>query len=116
MTASGTHRISFYFMDVDNSIWYLRTTAVLKVDDDARPSATQIVNNAVAQCRAETTGSEYDMALWLHDWTLDQLEYDRSPNYCSAESDFTRGLGTCESYQRASMQSFSTQPHRERAR
>lgn len=40
------------------------------------------------------------MALWLHDWTLDQLEYDHSLNWCSAESGLTRHTGTCESYQR----------------
>ena len=100
LTASGTYRINFYFMDTDSGIWYLRTTVVVEINDAARPSVTQIVNNAVAQCRAETSGSEYDMALWLHDWVLDQLEYDHSLNYCSAESGLTRGLGTCESYQR----------------
>ena len=72
----------------------------MTVNDAARPSVTQIVNNAVAQCRQETNGSEYDMALWLHDWTLDQLEYDHSLNWCSAESGLTRHQGTCESYQR----------------
>lgn len=79
-TASGTYRIYFYFMDNDRNdpqndkgIYYLRTTAEVTVNDAARPSVTQIVNNAVAQCRQETNGSEYDMALWLHDWTLDQL-------------------------------------------
>lgn len=40
------------------------------------------------------------MALWLHDWTLDQLEYDHNLNWCSAESGLTRHQGTCESYQR----------------
>lgn len=40
------------------------------------------------------------MALWLHDWTLNQLEYDHSLNWCSAESGLTRHQGTCESYQR----------------
>lgn len=100
LTASGTYRINFYFMDTDSGIWYLRTTVIVEINDAARPSVTQIVNNAVAQCRAETSGSEYDMALWSHDWTLDQLEYDHSLNYCSAESGLTRGLGTCESYQR----------------
>ena len=100
LTASGTYRINFYFMDTGSGIWYLRTTVVVEINDAARPSVTQIVNNAVAQCRAETSGSEYDMALWLHDWVLDQLEYDHSLNYCSAESGLTRGLGTCESYQR----------------
>ena len=106
-TASGTYRIHFYFMDNDRNdpqndkgIYYLRATAEVTVNDASRPSVTQIVNNAVAQCRQETNGSEYDMALWLHDWTLDQLEYDHSLNYCSAESGLTRHQGTCESYQR----------------
>lgn len=106
-TASGTYRIYFYFMDNDGNdpqndkgIYYLRTTAEVTVNDAARPSVTQIVNNAVAQCRQETNGSEYDMALWLHDWTLDQLEYDHGLNWCSAESGLTRHQGTCESYQR----------------
>ena len=84
----------------DKGIYYLRTTAEVTVNDAARPSVTQIVNNALAQCRQETNGSEYDMALWLHGWTLDQLEYDHSLNYCSAESGLTRHQGTCESYQR----------------
>ena len=106
-TASGTYRIYFYFMDNDRNdpqndkgIYYLRTTAEVTVNDAARPSVTQIVNNAVAQCRQQANGSEYDMALWLHDWTLDQLEYDHSLNWCSAESGLTRHQGTCESYQR----------------
>lgn len=100
-TASGSYNIYFYFMDTANNIGYLRITDLwVTVDDPARPSVTQIVNNAVAQCRQETSGSEYDMALWLHDWTLDQLEYDHSLNYCSAESGLTRHQGTCESYQR----------------
>lgn len=106
-TSSGTYRIYFYFMDNDRNdpqndkgIYYLRATAEVTVNDSARPSVTQIVNDAVDLCRQETDGSEYDMALWLHDWTLDQLEYDHSLNWCSAESGLTRHQGTCESYQR----------------
>ena len=106
-TASGTYRVYFYFMDNDRNdpqndkgIYYLRATAEVTVDDAARPSVTQIVNDAVDLGRQETNGSEYDMALWLHDWTLDQLEYDHSLNWCSAESGLTRHQGTCESYQR----------------
>lgn len=102
-TASGTYRIYFYFMDNDRNdpqndkgIYYLRAMAEVTVNDAARPSVTQIVNDAVDLCRQETDGSEYDMALWLHDWTLDQLEYDHSLNYCSAESGLTRHQGTRE--------------------
>ena len=86
-TASGTYRIYFYFMDNDRNdpqndkgIYYLRTMAKVTVNDAARPSVTQIVNDAVDLCRQETNGSDYDMALWLHDWTLDQLEYDHGLN------------------------------------
>lgn len=53
-TASGTYRIYFYFMDNDRNdpqndkgIYYLRTTAEVTVNDAARPSVTQIVNDAV---------------------------------------------------------------------
>lgn len=106
-TASGTYRIHFYFMDNDRNdsqndkgIYYLRTTAEVTVNDAAHPSVTQIVNNAVDLCRQETNGSEYDIALWLHDWTLDQPEYDNNLNWCSAESGLKRHQGTCESYQR----------------
>ena len=106
-TASGTYRIYFYFIDNDRydpqndkGIYYLRTAAEVTVNDAARPSVTQVVNNAVDLCRQKTNGSEYDMALWLHDWTLDQLEYDHSLNWCSAESGLTRHQGTCESCQR----------------
>ena len=106
-TASGTYLIYFYFMDNDRNdpqnnkgIYYLRTTAEVTVNDAACPSVTQIVKNAVDLCRQQTNGSEYDMALWLHDWTLDQLEYDHGLNWCSAESGLTRHQGTCESYQR----------------
>lgn len=67
-TASGTYRIYFYFMDNnrndpqnDKGIYYLRTTAEVTVNAAARPSVTQIVNDAVAQCRQQTNGSEYKM-------------------------------------------------------
>lgn len=69
-TASGTYRIYFYFMDNDRNdpqndkgIYYLRTTAEVTVNDAARPSVTQIVNDAVDLYRQETNSSEYDMAL-----------------------------------------------------
>ena len=100
MTASGRYYYRFYLQDAQSSVWSLRVAAEIEVSNDAHPSVNQIINNAVAQCRQQTNGSEYGMALWLHDWTLDQLEYDHSLNWCSAESGLTRHQGTCESYQR----------------
>ena len=99
-TASGQYYMIFYFMDTTNGITYLRTTFFISIDDADHPAVSAIVANAVAQAQSETDGSEYSMALWLHDWELKQLDYDYSYNYCSAESGLTRGKGTCESFQR----------------
>ncbi|WP_322153983.1 transglutaminase domain-containing protein [Paratractidigestivibacter sp.] len=99
-TASGRYYMLFYFMDADNKVYYLRTNFFITIDDADHPAVSTIVANAVEQAKAATDGSEYEMALWLHDWELKQLDYDYSLNYCSAESGLTRGKGTCESFQR----------------
>ena len=99
--ASGTYEIRFYFMDAENGIYYLRTTAVVSIDDVSRPSVDQIVSEAVAKAQSNTDGSDYQMALWLHDWLLDQLEYDSTYVWSSAESALTRATGTCQAYEAA---------------
>lgn len=65
------------------------------------PSVDSIVRSAVAECNSKTDGSEYAKALWLHDWLLEQLEYDKTLKWSSAESALTRELGTCQSYESA---------------
>ena len=100
MTASGTYYLRFYLMDKAAGVYYLRSNVFASANDDAYPAVSAIVKSAVDKCSADTDGSDYARALWLHDWTLDQLEYDHSLNWCSAESGLTRQQGTCESYQR----------------
>ena len=100
MTASGTYYLRFYLMDKTAGVYYLRANVFASANDDAYPAVSTIVKSAVDKCNAETDGSDYARALWLHDWTLDQLEYDHSLNWCSAESGLTRHQSTCESYQR----------------
>ena len=99
-TASGKYYMLFYYMDTTNKVYYLRSNFFITIDDAGHPAVSTIVANAVAQAQAETDGSDYQMALWLHDWELKQLDYDYSLNYCSAESGLTRGKGTCESFER----------------
>lgn len=100
MTASGTYYLRFYLMDKAAGVYYLRSNVFASANDDAYPAVSAIVKSAVDKCSADTDGSDYARALWLHDWTLDQLGYDHSLNWCSAESGLTRHQGTCESYQR----------------
>ena len=76
--ASGTYQFQFQIMDMNNTSLYLRKTVVVSVDDANYPTVSQIVNSAVSQCEAETDGSQYAKALWLHDWLINQLDYDNS--------------------------------------
>ncbi len=101
MMASGTYNFRFYVMDKAAGMNYLRTNTFIQVSSPNYPSVNSIVQSAVAQCNAETDGSDYAKALWLHDWLLNKLDYDKSLKWSSAESALTRGLGTCQSYESA---------------
>ena len=101
MTATGTYNFRFYVMDKAANLYYLRLNFNISVSDDKYPSVDSIVKSAVAECNSKTDGSEYAKALWLHDWLLDQLEYDKTLKWSSAESALTRELGTCQSYESA---------------
>ncbi len=108
MTASGTYNFRFYLMDKAAGVYYLRVSTYIQVSDSNYPSVRSIVQSAVAQCNNETDGSDYQKALWLHDWLLDQLEYDNTLKWSSAESALTRGLGTCQAYESAYSMLLST--------
>ncbi len=101
MTATGTYNFRFYVMDTAANVYYLRLSFNIGVSDSKYPSVDSIVQSAVAECNSKTDGSEYAKALWLHDWLLDQLEYDKTLKWSSAESALTRELGTCQSYESA---------------
>ena len=101
MTATGTYNFRFYVMDTAANVYYLRLSFNIGVSDSSYPSVDSIVQSAVAECNSKTDGSEYAKALWLHDWLLDQLEYDNTLKWSSAESALTRKLGTCQSYESA---------------
>ena len=101
MMATGTYNFQFYVMDLKAGMTYLRTSTNIKVLDSNYPSVNSLIQSAVTQCNIETDDSEYAKALWLHDWLLNQLEYDHSFKWSSAESALTRHLGTCQAYQSA---------------
>ena len=101
MTATGTYNFRFYLMDKAAGVYYMRVSFNISVSDNKYPSVDSIVKSAVAECNSNTDGSEYAKALWLHDWLLDQLEYDKTLKWSSAESALTRKLGTCQAYESA---------------
>lgn len=107
MMASGTYNFRFHVMDIKAGVTYLRTNTYIQVSSSDYPSVNSLIQSAVTQCNNETDGSDYQKALWLHDWLLNQLEYDNLLKWSSAESALTRGLGTCQVYERAYAQLLS---------
>ena len=101
MMATGTYNFRFHVMDTKAGVTYLRTNTYIQVSSPYYPSVNSIVQNAVTRCNSETNGSDYSKALWLHDWLLEQLDYDNSLKWSSAESALTRSSGTCQAYERA---------------
>ena len=101
MTASGTYNFRFHVMDLKSGVTYLRTNTYIKVADKNYPSINDIISATVKKCNSETDGTDFGKALWLHDWLIEQLEYDSSLKWSSAESALTRGLGTCQAYESA---------------
>lgn len=76
-------------------------TFSLSLSDALYPSVTQRVNRIAATCES-TVGadaSQYEKALWLHDYLIDNAEYDL--RYVKAEGVLARGRGNCESYHAA---------------
>ena len=101
MMATGTYNFRFHVMDIKAGVTYLRTNTYIQVSSPNYPSVNSIVQNAVTRCNSETNGSDYSKALWLHDWLLEQLDYDNSLKWSSVESALTRSSGTCQAYERA---------------
>lgn len=63
--------------------------------------AADIINEVVAVCNAQGFRSQYEKALWLNDWIVDNTEYDGSLKHNKSESLFIDRIGTCEAYHEA---------------
>lgn len=98
-TASGRYQLDFYVMDMTTNL-YVRKIIKLEINDPDYPSVETVADEVIAQCIAAGNETEYEKALWLHDWIINNMSYDNSLTYCGPEGALTRGKGTCESYHR----------------
>ena len=102
--ASGTYYIRFGVMDMGSTPYQTKTTGLLEypivINDPNYPSVEELVANVAGECE-KSCSTDFDKAVWLHDWILDHADYDYTYSYCAAEGVLARGKGTCESYHRA---------------
>lgn len=96
--ASGTYYMLFYVMDLGSTpIQTSRTVLTVTVSDPDYPDVDTVVRNVAAECAGKCT-TDFEKAVWCHDWLLDHCVYDNPMVYCSAEGALCRGRGTCEAY------------------
>ncbi|MDE6659782.1 MAG: hypothetical protein K2K01_06685 [Eubacterium sp.] len=99
--ASGTYRLIFYVMDKGATpITTTRQVVDIVLDDPNYPAIESIADKVAEEC-IQNCDTEFERALWLHDWLMDNCAYDYSYLYCGSEGAFARGIGTCETYHRA---------------
>ena len=98
--ASGSYYMRVYVMDME-TFETKSLTVPLTVSDSRYPSIEQVVANIVDQCKSKGFKTEYEKALFLHDWIINNATYDNSLLYDGESGVLIRGTGTCESYHRA---------------
>ena len=104
IATAGTYLLRFQATDdLANPV---RFDAIIEIPETGTmKSVDTVLNEVAAQCKRECAAkgdtSQYAYALWLNDWLIENMEYDSSGRYCSAEAAINQGLGTCEGYHRA---------------
>ena len=96
--ASGTYRMRFSCMEMTVQPYkFFSIDIVISIQDPSHPTIEVIADQVAALCKSECT-TDFEKALWLHDWVIDHCKYDHSLTYCHPEGVLARGTGTCESY------------------
>ena len=99
----GDYYIKGYVMDFGTMP--LKTAAseryYFTISDEATQSLDEVADGIVEECLAAGCSTDYEKALYFHDWIINHSEYDNSGIYMGADGVLLRGKGTCESYYRA---------------
>lgn len=111
--SGNEYKIDFYllemypFTDTDGKEKYFSTSdtkTIYVTPTGAVQTIEQAADDVAKQCLAALpNGSQYERALWLHDWILEKCTYDNSSTgvLCGAEGVFFYGKGTCAAYRSA---------------
>ena len=76
------------------------TTYVNVTQGAAGTTVVEKVQAIVTEC-SSVANTEYDRALWLHDWLTANANYDHNFSIYGADGVLMRGTGVCDSYSKA---------------
>lgn len=100
--APGTYRMVVYVMDKGTTpVQTKRLVEWIKVTDDSALAVEQVADSIANDCLAQGYKTDYEKALYVHDWIMNNATYDHDLLYDGESGVLIRGTGTCESYHRA---------------
>lgn len=107
LSGSGTFKYNFpelrpYIIEVTYKKDGQNKTIKLFIKSENRNAALgEKINQIVQACRLSGAVSQYDIALWLHDYLINTAYYDTTYTEYGPDGVLLKGYGVCDSYSRA---------------
>ena len=89
-------------MGVGTTVDVARYRVNLNINDPTHPSVDDMVEILYNKCMEDCpNGTEYEQALYYHDWIIEHAYYDDTLIYAGPGGVLCHGYGTCQSYYEA---------------
>lgn len=95
----GRYTLWVYVRDDAGTSKYARYD--VRVTDEDAVTEEEKIAELVQKCAEAGCESDYEKALWFHDWLINNARYDSSLSYYSSDGVLLRGTGVCDSYSKA---------------
>lgn len=112
--AEGVYTLTGRFIDDEHNLYVC--DIVFNVSSDSRPAESERLFSATsdgattveekvaeiaAECESKGFTTQYEKAVWLHDWLINNAEYDYTYTNSEADGVLLKGTGVCDSYSKA---------------
>lgn len=99
-TEQGRYIMLISIRDQYEGVLEVQSTFFVTVDDSSADSVAlaQKVSEVVALCQESGAKSEYEIALFMHDYLISNAEYDLTYTYFFPDGVLLHGTGVCQSY------------------
>lgn len=97
--SNGNYRLAVYVYDKENNVAY--TSLDFTVDVDGKSTVDQVADRLMKQCETEGNKTQYEKAVWAHEWLVTHADYDSTLTYYAEDGVLIYGKGVCDSYTKA---------------
>ena len=97
---AGRYQYQFVVRDTETAR-YMRFSFEVEVEGDGFIDADERAKEIVAQCLPDGNVDDYETALTLHDWVIDNVSYDHTFRNLSVDRALSGMAVTCEGYHAA---------------